>query len=80
MSEVIKIDKQNMQIDRSTPLGQAFDEMLGVADKESNPALSNLINQTLAYTEAAVVIDETISDADTKEQMLSQLRNKMSAM
>ena len=73
----IVIDKDNMQVDRSTPLGQAFDKIQQVAEKEKNPAMSKLMNQVLAYTEASIVIDETVEDPQKKDEMLGRLRYKM---
>lgn len=73
----IVIDKENMQIDRSTPLGQAFDKIQQTADAEKNQAMSKLMNQVLAYTEASIVIDETVEDPHKKEEMLGKLRSKM---
>lgn len=76
----IVIDKENMQIDRSTQLGQAFDKMQQAADAEKDPAMSKLMNQLLAYTEASMVIDETVDDANKKEDMLERLRSKVESI
>lgn len=76
-TDAIIIDKENMQVDRSTPLGQAFDKIQKVAEKEKNPAMGKLMNQVLAYTEASIVIDETVEDPKQKEEMLGKLRSRM---
>lgn len=76
-TDAIIIDKENMQVDRSTPLGQAFDKIQKAAEKEKNPAMGQLMNQVLAYTEASIVIDETVEDPKQKEEMLGKLRSRM---
>lgn len=76
-TDVIVIDKEKMQVDRSTKLGQAFEKMQQSAGDQKDSAMGNLMNQILAYTEASLVIDETIIDPAKKEDMLGKLRSKM---
>ena len=76
-TDKIVIDKENMQVDRSTKLGQVFGKMQQEASKQKDPAMENLIDQVLAYTEASLVIDETIEDPAKKEEMLGKLRSKL---
>lgn len=76
--DVIVIDRDNMQVDRSTPLGQAFDRIQQEAGAQEDPAMGSLMNQVLAYTEASLVIDETVEDAAKKEELLGKLRSKIS--
>ena len=73
----IVIDTDNMQVDRSTKLGQVFEKMQQDASKQKDPTMENLMNQVLAYTEASLVIDETIEDPAKKEEMLGKLRSKL---
>lgn len=77
-ADKIVIDTEKLQIDRSTLVGKVFDDKAKEADAEVNPAKSQLMNQLLAYTEACLVIDGTVSDPKEKENMLSQLRGKVS--
>lgn len=73
----IIIDKENMQVDRSTKLGQAFEKMQQEAGKQKDPSMGSLMNQVLAYTEASLVIDETVTDPAKKNEMLGKLRFKL---
>lgn len=77
MPDTIVIDKEKMQVDRSTMLGQAFDKMLTEAGAQEDPAMGSLMNQVLAYTEASLVIDETVTDQAKKDAMLGKLRSKI---
>lgn len=77
MPDTIVIDKEKMQVDRSTMLGQAFDKMLTEASTQEDPAMGSLMNQVLAYTEASLVIDETVTDQAKKDAMLGKLRSKI---
>jgi hypothetical protein len=76
----IVIDKENMQIDRSTPLGQAFERMADEAAAQKNPAMSKLMSNVVAYAEAATVVDETVGDPAKKDQMLGKLKAKMESV
>ncbi len=78
--DAIKIDKEAMRTDRSTPLGKAFDKKAEEAANQKNPQMANFMSQVLAYTEAATVIDETVADPQKKDQMLGRLKNKMESM
>lgn len=73
----IIIDKENMQVDRSTKLGQAFEKMQQEAGKQKDSSMGSLMNQVLAYTEASLVIDETVTDPAKKTEMLGKLRSKL---
>lgn len=76
-TDKIVIDKENMQVDRSTKLGQVFEKMQQEAGKQKDPKMGNLMNQVLAYTEASLVIDETIEDPAKKEELLGKFRAKL---
>ena len=76
-TDEIIIDKENMQVDRSTKLGQAFEKMQLEAREQKDPVMGNLMNQVFAYTEASLVIDETITDPAKKNEMLGKLRSKL---
>ena len=75
-TDKIVIDTENMQVDRSTPLGQSFAKMQEKADKEANPAMNKFMNSLLAYSEACLVVDETVPDPQKKAEALDKLKNK----
>lgn len=77
MPDMIVIDKEKMQVDRSTMLGQAFEKMLTEAGEQEDPAMGTLMNQVLAYTEASLVIEETVEDQAKKDAMLGKLRSRI---
>lgn len=72
----IIIDKENMQVDRHTPLGKSFAKMQENVDKEKDPAMSKFLNSLLAYSEACLVIDGTVEDPKQKAEALDKLKTK----
>ena len=76
----IVIDRENMQIDRSTPLGQAFEKMADEASMQKDPAMNKFMSNVIAYAEAATVIDESVDDVTQKDQMLDKLKTKMESI
>ena len=77
----VKVDSTGMQIDRNTELGKHFEEMLAAAKAEKDPNRSTFMQQILAYTEASLVVDKTMSKEDAAEahKQLSQQMEDMFA-
>lgn len=72
----VKVDTENNCIDRSTPLGQYFEDALNAAKEEPNPNKAVFMQQILAYTEATLIITHTMPKEEA-DKALEQLRVQM---
>ena len=71
----LKVDKEHMCVDRTTPEGQMF-ERLSQAATESDTPEGAFITRLLGFTEAAMVISETMSGKEA-EAAMEALREEM---
>jgi len=62
----VKVDTENNCIDRNTPLGKHFEDALETAKNEKDANRSTFLQQVLAFTEASLVIEATMSPEDAK--------------
>lgn len=72
----IKVDTENMCIDRSTPEGQLFAKLCGEAKQQEDPRMRTFMDKMLAFTEAALVISKTMKGEEA-EAALEALRAEM---
>lgn len=74
-SFIMTVDKEKMQVDRSTPAGKAFDAYQKEADALAGTPMGDFMNKVLAYTEASAVIAQTMTPEEAGKAV-SQLRRK----
>ena len=72
----LTVDKENMCIDRSTPEGKLFEELAESARQKAGTPEGEFIAKILAFTEAALVVSETMEGEEAKKA-LDVLREEM---
>lgn len=72
----IKVDMQNMCIDRTTELGKKFAEFNDSLAKESNPKKREFMSKISAYVEASIIVENTMPKDEAKAA-IEQLKNQM---
>ena len=80
MSEkiTVKVDTENMCIDRSTELGQKFAEFNKKVAESDDPAERDFMSKISAYVEAGLIVENTLSEEDAKVA-IAKLKEQMTA-
>lgn len=72
----VKVDMDNMCIDRSTDLGKKFAEFNKFIAESSDPAEREFMTKISAFVEAGIIVDSTLPEADAKAAV-EKLRKQM---
>lgn len=76
----IKVDKENMCIDRNTPEGKMLDQLQRDADSKAGTPMGEFMNQVLAYAEAGEVLSQTLPKGEAAaaiEQLKQQFEENL---
>ena len=71
----VKVDKENMCIDRSTKLGQDFDAFNKMVLAQEDPKFRAFMSTLSGYTEAGMVIT-SMYDGEQRNEKMGQLLKK----
>lgn len=72
----LKVDKEHMRVDRTTPEGEMFERLSRAAAEKADTPEGAFITRLLGFTEAAMVISETMSGKEA-EAAMEALREEM---
>ena len=71
----IKVDKENMCIDRNTAEGHMLDQLQRQADAQKDTPMGKFMTQVLAYSEASTVLSQTLPKNEA-EAAIGQLKQQ----
>lgn len=63
----VKVDVDNMCIDRTTELGKRFAAFNDSLAKETNPKKREFMSKISAYVEASIIVENTMPEKEAKE-------------
>lgn len=72
----VKVDMNNMCIDRSTPLGKKFAEFNNKIAASSDPVEKEFMSKISAFVEAGMIVENTLPEDEAKVAV-EKLRQQM---
>lgn len=74
----IKVDAENMCIDRSTELGEMFAKLNEMVASSEDPGTKEFLSKVSAYVEAGLIVENTLPEDEAKVA-IEKLKQRMAS-